>query len=42
MLEKDTYSQQDVDYAFSLSQMEEKKTFTGPCFSIQPPALIKA
>ena len=42
MLEKDSYSQQDVDYAFSLSKMEKKKKVYGPLVSYSSSSIYKS
>ena len=42
MLEKDSYSQQDVDYAFSLSKKEKSKNVFGPLVSYSSSSIYKS
>ncbi len=42
MLEKNSYNQQDVNYAFSLEKLEQKEKITGPMLSFGPSGVYKS
>lgn len=42
MLEKNTYNQQDVDYAFSLEKMENKEKVIGPILNVSASGIYKS